>query len=39
MTDYEVGFDHVICQAQGSYLLAKNMEAAPVWTISLFRLT
>lgn len=33
MTDYEVGFGHVICQTQEPYLLTENVEAVPVWAI------
>lgn len=30
---YEVGFGHVICQTREPYLLAKNVQAVPVWEI------
>lgn len=33
MSDYEVGFGHVICQTREPYLLTPNVEAVPVWAI------
>lgn len=33
MTDYEMGFGHVVCQTKEPYLLAENVEAVPVWAI------
>lgn len=31
MTDYEVGFGHVICQSKEPYLITPSVEAVPVW--------
>ncbi|WP_165253078.1 ATP-binding protein [Adlercreutzia sp. ZJ304] len=33
MADYEIGFGHIVCQAQEPYLLTPNVEAVPVWAI------
>lgn len=33
MTDYEVGFGHVICQTIDPYLLSEGIQAVPVWAI------
>ena len=33
MTDYEVGFGHVICQTTEPYLLSEEVQAIPVWAI------
>lgn len=30
---YTVGFGHVICQTSAPYMLAKNVQAVPVWAI------
>lgn len=30
---YEVGFGHVICQAREPYLIARNIQAVPIWSI------
>ncbi len=31
--DYEVGFGHVVCQTREPYLIARNVQAVPVWAI------
>lgn len=33
MTDYEVGFGHVICQTPEPYFVTRNVQAVPVWAI------
>lgn len=33
LSDYEVGFGHVICQTETPYLLSDNVQAVPVWGI------
>lgn len=33
MTDYEVGFGHVICQTPEPYIIARDVQAIPVWAI------
>lgn len=30
---YEVGFGHVICQASEPYMVARGVQAVPVWAI------
>lgn len=32
-SDYEVGFGHVICQAEKPYLITRNVQAVPVWAV------
>ena len=31
--DYEVGFGHVVCQTPEPYLVARDVQAIPVWAI------
>ncbi len=33
IVDYEVGFGHVVCQAEAPYLIDENVQAVPVWAI------
>ncbi|NHM16577.1 DUF4143 domain-containing protein [Eggerthellaceae bacterium zg-887] len=33
MADYEVGFGHVICQTPEPYIVARDVQAIPVWAI------
>lgn len=33
MQDYEVGFGQVICQTNEPYMVARNVQAVPVWAI------
>lgn len=33
MTDYEVGFGHVICQTPEPYFITRDVQAVPVWAI------
>lgn len=33
MSDYEVGFGHVICQTREPYPITRNVQAVPVWAI------
>lgn len=33
LSDYEVGFGHVICQTPEPYFVSKGVQAVPVWTI------
>ena len=33
MPDYEVGFGHVLCQAEAPYFVSDNVQAVPVWAV------
>jgi predicted AAA+ superfamily ATPase len=33
MTDYEVGFGHVVCQVESPYLISESVQAVPAWAI------
>ena len=33
LSDYEVGFGHVICQTKEPYPITQNVQAVPVWSI------
>lgn len=33
LSDYEIGFGHVICQTPEPYLITQNVQAVPVWEI------
>ena len=33
LSGYEVGFGHVICQTREAYVMAKDVQAVPVWEI------
>lgn len=33
MTDYEVGFGHVICQTKEPYMISREVQAVPLWAI------
>lgn len=33
MPDYEVGFGHVLCQAETPYFVSENVQAVPLWAV------
>ena len=33
LSGYEIGFGHVVCQTPDPYLITKDVQAVPVWSI------